>query len=157
MLWMRRFFEEQMVRYGFGPRTFDYEAQADGVTPQVWVIHVPDTDVQLRTDLFNNTFAAAAGAGVPVGTRGQNWLLIPETHVESSGGAITGSASLGESFGSGLGAGQALNPSDGLPFLTDSALTDDRAYAGMVIPEIGRFPLVQGVSQPSFNGSTVSS
>ena len=157
VVWMHRFYQDQMERYGFGDKTFNYETQADGVTPQIWVLHVPDTDAQLRQNLFTNTLFAAFGAGAAVGAQGQNWLLIPETHVESSSGAITGSTSLGQSLGSGLGAGEAVNASDGLPFLTDAALTDDRPYAGMVIPAIGKFPLVQGVSQPNFNGSTVSS
>ena len=157
VVWMQKFYRDQMERYGFGPLTFDYETQADGVTPQVWTVHVNDTDANMRADLFNRTMGDAFGAGVPVGTPGQDWMVIPETHVESSTGAITGSTSLGESLGSGLGGGEALTASDLLPFLSDASLTDDRPWAGMSIPAIGKFRLVSGVSYPDFNGSTISS
>jgi len=157
VVWMHKFYQEQMQRYGFGPLTFDYETQSDGITPQVWTVHTNDADAAIRADLFNRTMGDAAGAGVPVGSPGQDWMVIPEAHVESSSGLITGSASLGESLGSGLGGGQALTASDLLPFLTDSALTDDRPWAGMTISGIGKYRLVANVSYPSFNGSTISS
>ena len=157
MVQMQQFYREQMDRYGFGPLTFDYETQADGLTPQVWTIHVNDTDASIRADLFNRTISDAIAAGVPVGTPGQNWMLIPLSHLESANGTITGSTSLGESLGSGLGAGEAVTASDLVPFLSDAALTDDRPYAGMTIPAIGSFPLVANVSYPSFNGATISS
>ena len=157
VVWMQKFYQEQMDRYGFGPLTFDYETQADGVTPQVWTINVNDTDANLRADLFNHTISDAIAAGVPVGHPGQDWMLIPLSHVEASNGAITGSTSLGLSLGSGLGGGEAITASDLIPFLSDASLTDDRPYNFLTIPGVGPFPLRQNVSYPDFNGPTISS
>ena len=157
VIWMHKFYQEQMQRYGFGPLTFNYETESDGVTPQIWTVPVNDTDAAIRSDLFNRTMGDAAAAGVPVGSPGQDWMVIPEAHVESPNGVISGSTSLGESLGSGLGGGEALTASDLLPFLSDSALTDDRPWAGMTFPGIGKYRLVANVSYPSFNGSTISS
>jgi hypothetical protein len=157
IVWMQKFYRDEMDRYGFGPKTFNFETESDGVTPKVWIVHVNDTDANIRTDLFNKTINDAAAVGVPAFASGQDWLLVPETHVESSNGTITGSTSLGASFGSGLDGGEALIASDLLPFLDDASLTNDLAYGGRVFPGVGPFPMVFGVSQPGFNGSTISS
>ena len=41
--------------------------------------------------------------------------------------------------------------------LRPSMLTDNRTYAGQVVPQIGPYPLVQGTSFPSFEGTAFSS
>ena len=47
--------------------------------------------------------------------------------------------------------------SDALFRLRPSMLTDNRTYAGQIVPQIGPLPLVQATSFPGFEGTTFSS
>jgi hypothetical protein len=148
---------DQMARYGFGPKTFQFETEPDGVTPKIHVVPTPVTDATIRTDVWSRTIDAATGAGLPIWSSSQVWLLIPEAHLQNANGSISGGTALGASFGSGTDAGVAMLGSDLIFKATPSSLEDKRPYQGLTIPEIGPHPLVQGVSFPSFEGSTVSS
>ena len=154
---MREWFREQMDRNGFGSKTLRYETEADGVTPRIHVVNVDVTDEFLREDVWQNTIDAATEAGVSVWSSGEVWLLIPECHRQSSDGSIDGGVALGAGFGSGSSAGVAMIGSDSLFRLSDTALRDDQLYDGVVVPDIGPFPLVQDVSFPWFEGNTISS
>ena len=44
----QQFFKEQMEQNGFGPKTFVFETEGDGVTPLIHVVHVAETDEYLR-------------------------------------------------------------------------------------------------------------
>jgi hypothetical protein len=150
-------YRDQMQRNGFGPKTFRYETQADGVTPKIYTVTVAATDDYLRGDIWGRTIAAASAAGVPVWTSKQVWWLIPEAHLETSNGSISGGTSLGASFGSGDDPGVSMVGGDALARYKPAFFTNDAPYAGQTIPEIGPYPLVQSVSFPWFEGATFSS
>jgi hypothetical protein len=154
---MQAWYAEQMDRFGFGPKTFDYETEADGITPRVHTVHVGVTDEYLRQDIWGHTLSAAATAGISIWSRGEIWLVFPESHLQLPDGSVIGGAALGAGYGSGDGGGVAMLGSDALFRLTDARLTDDTPYAGEAVPEIGPYPLVQDVSFPWFEYSTFSS
>jgi len=84
-------------------------------------------------------------------------LLVPEAHLQNPNGSISGGTALGASFGSGSDGGVAVLGSDLIFKAAPSALENLTPYHGLTIPEIGPYPLVQGVSFPSFEGATISS
>lgn len=150
-------YRDQMDRNGFGPKSFRYETEADGTTPKVYVADVSATDEYLRGDIWGRTISAASGAGVPIWTSRQVWWLISEAHAESSNGSISGGTALGASYGSGDDAGVAMLGGDSLARFHAAYLTNDSGYAGRTMPELGPYPLVQDVSFPWFEGSSLSS
>lgn len=149
-------YRDQMVRNGFGPKTFRYEMETNG-TPKVYTVGVPVRDDYLRGDLWSRTISAASAAGIPTWTSRQVWFLVPEAHLQSSNGTVVGGTALGASFGSGDDAGIAMMGGDALARYDPALLTNNLGYSGRVIPAIGPHPLVQNVSFPSFEGSTLSS
>lgn len=153
----RNWYRDQMERHGFGPKTFGFETEADGVTPKIHTVNVTETDDYLRGDLWDRTLAAATSAGVPVWTAKQVWWIIPEAHLEMADGSIIGGIALGASNGTGDSAGVAVTGSDGLARFAPEFATNDLAYDGQVIPALGPYPLKQNVSYPSFTGTTISS
>jgi hypothetical protein len=157
---MQKWYKEAFARTGLPEKSFLYETLPDALTPKVHVVNVPQADTALRSDTsltqWNNVNAAASAQGIPLFSQGQNWLLIAEVHTQASDGRFSGNIALGASNGSGADGGVAQVSSHGLPFLSPSMLTDNRAYAGMTFPEIGPHPLVQNVSFPSFEGTTLS-
>ena len=149
-------YRDQMERNGFGAKTFLFETQADGVTPLIHTIHVSETDDYLRGDIWNRVGQAAANAGVPIWTPGQVWLLVPEIHLQHSDGSIEGGVATGATWGSGIDAGVAMMPSAALVFMNAQDMVDDRPYNGLIIPQIGPYPLAPNVSFPWWEGNTVS-
>jgi hypothetical protein len=156
MLGVQDWYGDQMERWGYGYKTFQMETLADGVTPLVHVVNTSRTAATIRGDVWGQTIPAAQGAGLPIWSSGQVWLLTPESHMQSPDGSIAGKTSLGGSNGSGLDAGVAIMESDFLFRASPSILTDNRAYGGLTFPEIGPYPFVQGVSFHSFEGATIS-
>jgi hypothetical protein len=157
ILAVKDWYGDQMSRYGFGYKTFAVETETDGVSPKIHVVSTPVSDATIRTDVWAQTISAATGAGLPIWAPGEVWLLVPEAHLQSPNGAISGGTALGAGFGSGNDAGVAMLGSDVLFRISSAALEDLSAYRGQTIPEIGPYPLVQNVSFPSFEGSTISS
>ena len=149
-------YREQMLQHGLGPRTFVYETEADGVTPRVHVVGVAQSDAYLRGDIWGRVSDAASGAGITVWAAGEVWLLVPEIHVQNSDGSIDGGVALGGSWGSGTDGGVAMIGSNALAVMRPAFLRDDRAYGGMVIEELGEYPLVDSVSFAWFEGTTLS-
>lgn len=150
-------YRDQMDRHGFGPKTLPFETEQDGVTPKIHSIHVGVTDDVYHEDIWGNSAVTAAAAGASVWSRGELWLLIPESHRQNADGSVDGGAALGGSFGSGSDGGVAIMGGDSLFRMSSTRRTDDRPYAGIVVPEIGPYPLVQAVSFPGFEGDTFSS
>lgn len=138
-------------------RRLRLETEADGVTPRVHVAYLAVTDRAMHADPWTEVNRAATNAGITVWARGEVWLLIPEMHIMQPDGSILGGVALGGSYGSGDDPGVAMIYSAGLAMLQRGSLTDTRPYAGMVIPEVGPYPLVQDVSFPWFEGNTLSS
>ena len=157
MYLFQNWYRDQMDRNGFGPKTFRFETESDGLTPKVYTVPVTETDDYLRGDLWGRCQTAAANAGVPLWTSGQVWLLVLETFVESADGSVAGGVALGASWGSGNDPGVAMIGADYLPFLAAGGLTNNTPYSGQVLPDLGPYPLVQDVSRAWFEGTTISS
>jgi hypothetical protein len=154
---LQQWYGEQMDRYGFGFKTFRYETLPDGITPRVRVVNTPQTDANIRTDIWARTIDAATSGGLSVWTPGQVWMLFSEAHEQQADGSVIGGTALGASFGSGSDPGVAMGGGTFLFRSNPAMLTNNQSYAGQVVPQIGPRPLVQGVSFPSFEQSTFSS
>ncbi len=154
---LRQWYGEQMDRYGFGFKTFRYETLPDGVTPRVRVVNTTQTDANIRTDVWGRTIDAASTGGLSV------WIYRPgvdallRAHQQQANGSVIGGTALGASFGSGSDPGVAMGGGDFLFRLNPGMLTNNQAYAGQIVPQIGTQPLVQGVTFPGFEQSTFSS
>lgn len=138
------------------PAKLRMEVEPTGA-PTVHVVPLAETDAYLRVDPWGRCITAAAAAGVPVWQRGQVWLLVPLIHAMQQSGVIDGRMALGAGFGSGDDPGVAMLNSVGVELAAGGGITNPTSYGGRVVPEIGPFPLVDGVSFPWFEGSTVSS
>ena len=106
--------------------------------------------------IWNAVLNRISAAGFPVWQQGVMTLVIAEIHVQEPDGRIRE----GTSFVGGAGtnfSGVGMVTGDFLARLSEALLTDDRPYDGLVIPAIGPYPLVQDVSFPGFEGTTVSS
>ena len=154
---MRTYYRQEMERNGFGSRTIRYETEADGVTPKVYVMPVSETDDYLRAAVWQRVVAAASGAGVPLWSQGEVWLLVAEIHLEQPDGTVIPKEAYGAGGGSGLDPGVAVLTSQLVAFDPDTALFDTRNYAGLVVPAIGPYPLVPDLSFWLFEGPTFSS
>jgi hypothetical protein len=146
-----------MKHHGQGQKTFVYETEPDGVTLNVHVIHVAETDDYIREDIWGRTLSAVSNAGVSLWQPGEVWLFFVEAHVQNPDGDIEGGVALGASWGSGDDPGVAMLGGDGLAILRPEFETDDRRYHDTVLPEIGPYPLKQDVSFAWFEGETYSS
>lgn len=152
--WLR----DEMQRNGFERKTFVVETEPDGITPRVHVVSVAATDMSLCEDIWGGrVIDAAASAGLPVGTPGQLWWVIPEAHMQDGDGAIRGAFDFGFSYGgSGQDPGCAIMGSDCLARCRPEFLTNSTVYDGMVIAELGPYPLRYDVSFPWFEGASLS-
>ena len=157
----QQFFKEQMEQNGFGPKTYVFETEADGVTPLIHVVHVPETDDYLRgnsgTDVWGRTIQAASNAGISLWADGEVWVVIPEAHLMLPDGTVTGGVALGAGNGSGKSPGVSMIGSNALPLLRPGMITDDTSYDGKVLPELGPYPMKKEVTFAWFEGSTFSS
>jgi len=154
---MRAWYCEQMDRNGVGKLAPRYEFEPDGITPVIYTVFVSDTDSEIRLDPFINSRSAAIAAGVPIDSPGEIWLLIPEIHLQNPDGSIDGGESLANGNGSGDDPGVAVVSGPRLSLMNFDSLRDNTAYDGLIIPEIGPYPLVQDISFEWFAGTTISS
>ena len=159
LLMYQEWFREQMKLNGFGPKTFVFENSGDGITPLIHAVPLSVTDTWLRADpTAGRIITAARGAGVAVGTNGQVWWLIPEIHAQNPDGSLVGEFDLAWSAGgSGDEPGWAVLGSDALSLLEPTCLTNALFYDGMLMPQVGPYPLVQDMTFPWFDGVTLSS
>jgi hypothetical protein len=151
-------YADQMNRYGFGRKTFQFETLPDGVTPKVYSVTASITDTQMRQDIFNNTLGTAAfGVGPSNNPGGPKtvWALFNEEHLEQSNGTVLGDTSLGSGGGGDTG-GITVQSSNLLPFENPAMLSNSASFSGVTVPAFGPFPMVVGNSFPSFDGSTFS-
>ena len=153
----QQFFKEQMEQNGFGPKTFIFETEGDGVTPLIHVVHVTETDEYLRGDLWNRAQTAASNAGISLWASGEVWVVIPETYLMFADGSGVGGVALGAGWGTGDLGGVSMIGSNALPLLNPAMITDDTPYDGKVITELGPYPMKQDVTFASFEGTTFSS
>jgi len=94
------FFKDHMAHNKLSPKTIRYETEADGVTPLIHVINIPETDADIRQNLVGNTISAAVDAGLPIGQRGEVWILVAEAHLQLPDASIIGWTAVGSSAGS---------------------------------------------------------
>ena len=155
------FLRDEMAYNGLAPKTFRYETEADGKTPLIHLVNIPETDVQIEgetdMDAWTNRINAARNAGLGVWQRGQVWLLVSESHLQQSDGSIKAGGALGASSGSANDPGVGTIPSHVLSLIGADGLTDDRDYNGLIFSEIGPYPLQQNISFYPGDGRTVSS
>lgn len=153
----QRWYRDQMDQQGYGPKTFRLETEADGVTPMVHVVTVTETDDYLRVDPWSRTNTAAQNAGLTLWTSGEVWVLVPEIHLQAADGSMQGAGvSLGASNGSGSDPGVAMISGDLLAVCRPGFFTNDAAYNGVTVPEVGPYPLKYGSTYPSYAGTTFS-
>jgi len=68
--------------------------EADTVTPTIHLVQVSETDSELRSDARGAGLVdSVRAAGLPIGTRGQVWWLVAETHLQDADGSISGARS----------------------------------------------------------------
>ncbi|MEM7311921.1 MAG: PKD domain-containing protein [Planctomycetota bacterium] len=154
---MQNWFAEQMDRWGFGRKSFEYETEADGVTPKVHIVGVGVEDSHIREDIWRHTIDTGRLAGLGIWNPGEVWLVIPESHVQDEYGDIQGGTSLGAGFGNGSSGGMAIVGSERLFSLAPEMMTNDQEYAGEIVTEVGPHPLVFDESFDWFLGNTFSS
>jgi hypothetical protein len=151
-------FGDQMERLGYAPKTFAVETAADGVTPVVHVAYAtePDTFFHVTDYLqrWNLILSAVSNAGFSPWRFGEVLFIVAETHAMQPDGSFVGGfvGGAGTSF-----SGVSVVTGEFLARMKLSSLIDDRPYAGLVIPELGPYALVSGISFPSFEGTSVSS
>ena len=162
MLRVQTLFGENMARLGHFGRTFGLETGDGHGPPIVHIARVPEPDTAFHdldyVGMWGRILNGVSRAGYVPFLRGQALLVIAETHRMLSDGTIQA----GTNFVGGTGtqdgqSGVAVVTGDFLARMTPALLVDDRQYGGLTIPALGPFPLVQGVSFPGFEGSTVSS
>ncbi|MFM1769796.1 MAG: hypothetical protein RJA22_2325 [Verrucomicrobiota bacterium] len=159
LLHYQDWFRDQMALNGFGPKTFALEPGPDGVNPVVHTFLLGVTDNWLRQDSSGaRLLEAARAAGVPMGTNGQVWWLVPEMHQLYPDGTISGQMALSSTNG-GFGdqPSWAVTSSDVLALLEPTCLTNASFYHGLVLPELGPYALEQDITFSWFDGSTISS
>jgi len=157
VLIFQNWYQEQMERNGFGPKTFLFETEVDGVTPKINVVYALNTDDYYRTDPWTSVSQACQNAGLPVWSSGQVWMITYEAHVMNSDCSITGGFNGGASWGSGSEGGVGMTCACTLALVTPEDLVDDREYNGLIVPELGSYPMVYGVTAATFDGNTISS
>ena len=138
--WYQAFYSDQMERNGFGPKTFQFETEADGLTPKIHVVHGPNADDYYRADPFGRVTEALQNAGLSVGAK-EAWLQFYEGHLQASDGSLSGAFFGGFSFGSGSDGGRALVGSDALVFMRPEFLLNAQAYDGHIEPLLGPYPM----------------
>lgn len=153
---MQRWFADRMELMGYVPKTFTIDPDPNGSGPKIDVIESTHPDSWFHGDLWGRVLADVDSWGIPVWQSGTVLLIVAETQIQDPDGSIregtgfVGGATLGFS-------GVGMVTGDTLARLSESMLTDDRPYAGMILPGVGPYPLVQNVSFPWFEGTTLSS
>jgi len=148
---------EQMERNRFSSKTFLYETEADGITPKINVVYAPNTDDYYRTDPWTRVAQACQNAGLPIWSSGQVWMITYEAHVMNPDGSITGGFNGGATWGSGSDGGVGMTCACTLALVTPEDLIDDRNYDGLIVPELGPYPMKYLVTAAWYDGNTISS
>lgn len=157
---MQRWFREQMERLGYGSKTFQYETQADGRRPKVNFAYVDNPDTFFHDQDYGMRWSKILDGIASVGflpwQSGEVLLVVAETHLQLPDGSfLEGSTFVGGAGGGFTGVG--IVTGETLARFSATLLTDDRPYEGLHIPALGPYPLVQDVTFPWFEGSTLSS
>jgi hypothetical protein len=159
---MQAWFREEMTRLGYGPKSFVYETESSVLLPRIHLLQVeqPDTAFQGTYQArWNKILDAVAAAGFPLWTSQELVLIIAETQIQNPDGSFLYGADDSTFFGGSAAdfSGIGLVTGETLARFNETFLTDDQPYAGRIIPAIGPFPLVQSLSFPAFEETTLSS
>jgi hypothetical protein len=158
---MQRVLADRLELLGYPRKKLKYETETDGITPRVNMVYVAQRDTDLHGDFggrFFNVLDAISAAGHPASQPGEVLLVVVEMQVQLPDGSflessvIAGGVSMYSNF-SGVG----MVSGDILARISKAQLRDNRPYDGLVIPSIGPYPLVQDLTFPSFEGTTISS
>jgi hypothetical protein len=153
-LFYREWCREQMELNGFPDMPFNVETEADGWTPKVYVIPTSQTDAYLASNMWARVGAAADAAGAQLWEANNIWFLVGEAHIMQPDGSLFGH------YVGGTGnaqSGVAVVSGDCLTMCAAQYLTNNAAYNGLTIPEIGPYPMVYGTTFGTGEGSTLSS
>ena len=157
---VRRFYREEMARLGYKGKTFEFETENGGTDALVHFAHVAEPDTSFHdSDYATRFFKILDGitsAGFPPFTQKEVLFVVAETHRQLEDGRFLESSVFFGGTGS-QETGISVVTGETLARMRSGLLKDDRPYDGLIIPRIGPFPLVQGVTFPSFEGSTLSS
>jgi hypothetical protein len=160
---MRAWYGEEMARLGYGFKTFNYETDVDG-TPKVNFaelkppfILTPIPDAYFKDSYLNiwsKILDSINAVGFTPWKEGELLLVVAETHNQYPDGHLDGSfvGGAGDDF-SGVG----IVTGESLARFSTALLIDNRLYNGLIMPTIGAYQLVQDVTFPWFEGTTVSS
>jgi len=166
---MQDWYREEMERLGYGSKSFIYETELNGKAPKINFVYVPQPDTAFQGgygDRWGKILDALVTAGYPPWQQGELMLIIAETEIQNSDDKsplyssfiyngndsnFFGGAAGGDFTGVGLVTGETLAR------LSKTFLTNNKPYAGMIIDNIGLYPLVQDVTFPWFEGLTLSS
>ncbi len=159
---MQGWYREEMERLSYGPKSFIYETEFKSKDPKVNLVYVPQKDTDFQGgygDRWGKILTALVTAGYPPWQRGELKLVIAETQIQNSNSSFiydtNDSNFVGGAGGDFTGVG--LVTGETLARFPKAFLTNNQPYAGMIIDNIGPYPLVQDVTFPWFEGTTLSS
>lgn len=160
MKWQQGWYAEQMDRHGYGRKTFRFE-NGDRLPPPVHLVRLsqPDSDFHVKDEPQGAEHAAAwkklinavKEAGVPLGERGQVWLLATELHKQLPDGSVVGRLNRGGPYRN-RHSGVATGATTLFGMADEFGMTNADEYDGMTIPEVGPYPLRHGSSFKTWRG-----
>jgi hypothetical protein len=158
LLRIRAWMAEEMARLGYGSKTFNYETEADGVTPKINFVDVTENAAWFQsTDYLTQWFRildALDYAGFPAWQEGEVLLVVANTQSQNLDGSWRGSFVGGTEWNfSGVG----IVTGEYLARFPSARLTDNTPYNGLILDWLGDVRLIQDTSFPWFEGTTVSS
>ena len=153
----QQWYADQMEGYGFGPKTFIFETEADGVTQKINLLYSTKQDSYFRDNPWSNVGAEMGDLGHPVWQSGDVNLITYEAHIMNSDGSVTGGYNGGASYGNGSDGGVAMTCAISLTLTRPQNLTDNRYYDGIINQEVGQYPMAYGKTFYGFDGDTISS
>jgi hypothetical protein len=161
---MQGWYREEMERLGYGPKSFIYETESNSKAPKINFVYAPQPDTAFQggyLDRWGKILDAIAAAGFSPWNRGEVMLVVSESQIQNPNGSfVYGTDADDSNFFGGVGwdfTGVGLVTGETLARFPKALLTNDQPYAGLILDEIGPYPLVQDVTFPWFEGSTLSS
>lgn len=149
------FFRDWMERYGLGAKTFQYETEADGVTPKINVVYGSHTAAYYRDNPWTRVYTDCQNKGLPIWSYGQQWLITYEAQTMKSDGTLLGGFNGGSSWGNGSDGGVGMSVAGTVALLDSWDILDERKYNGLLIPQWGPYPFVQSITRAWFDGTTI--
>ncbi|HPP73801.1 MAG TPA: hypothetical protein PLU88_01580 [Armatimonadota bacterium] len=158
LLTCQQFYSMEMEPHGFYKpgtttgKTHSIETDATG-EPIIHIVNGYYNDSAYQDNTWGMVYGEVAQKFSPY----QSCIVVwADTHIMHPDGTITGTSCGANSTGMTGGAGgMAIMSSDGLPFLDANLFTDDRLYDGMIIPELGPYPMKFDKTFAWFCGSTI--